>query len=75
MSEFIVPTFDPHTRECSTVIVSATNEHAAVGEALRAAPNLRFTGGAVERFEMNPDKSVKADPWAERHRPVKEQVR
>ncbi len=67
---FLVPVLDAITRECTTVAVSAPSEAAAVHEVLRNAANLRFTGGTIERVEVNEENSVVRDIWHERHRPA-----
>jgi hypothetical protein len=68
MSEYLVPTIDVITRQCETIAVAAPNECAAVSEVLRTAPNLRFTGGAIELSEQS---CVKHDVWHERYRTSK----
>jgi hypothetical protein len=40
-----------------------------VQEVLRAAPMLRFTGGPIERVELNEDNSIQRDVWSQRWRP------
>jgi hypothetical protein len=65
---YLVPTFDPRTRECTTVAVSAPNECAAVWQALYHSPALRYTGGAIERVEPRPEFDVVRDVWSERWR-------
>ena len=51
------------TRACETIAVTAPNECAAVVEVLRNAAHLRWTGGAVERVELNEENSVVRDIW------------
>jgi hypothetical protein len=79
MSEpmFLVPVFDMNTLACQTIAVAASCEAAAVGAVLRNAAQLRYTGGKVERVEVNPETTVANDPWAERYKParLKENVR
>jgi hypothetical protein len=79
MSEpiFLVPTFNVITLKCVTIAVSAPHECEAVYRVLHCSPSLRYTGGKVERVEVNPEMSVTFDPWADRHRPAlpKENVR
>jgi hypothetical protein len=74
MSKFLVPTFDLRSLECGTVAVSAPNESAAVWEALRHSPSLRYTGGPIERVELNEETNVTRDIWHERWRPAREKV-
>jgi hypothetical protein len=68
---FAVPVVDVHSRECDTIAVAASCEAEAVFIALRHAANLRFTGGKIERIEVDPEMSVAWDPWAERYRPAR----
>jgi hypothetical protein len=68
---YLVPTFDLRSLECTTVAVSAPNECAAVWAVLRNSAQLRYTGGAVERIEIDPERSVAWDSWAERYRPAR----
>jgi hypothetical protein len=70
-SLYLVPVFDARSLQCTTVAVSAPNECAAVWEVLRNAANLRFTGGAIERVEVNPEMSVKHDVWGKRYQPAR----
>jgi hypothetical protein len=65
---FLIPVFDANTLECKTIAVVADCEAAAVWEVLRNAAHLRYTGGAIERVEVNEAMSVTFDPWADRHR-------
>jgi hypothetical protein len=74
MSKFLVPVFDLFSLECSTVAVSAPNECAAVWQALHHSPSLRYTGGKIERIEIDPEMSVARDVWDERWRPAREKV-
>jgi hypothetical protein len=73
---FLVPVVDVNTLACETIAVAAPSEAAAVWEVLRNAAHLRYTGGAIERVELMPEKSVARDVWADRWRPrLKETVR
>jgi hypothetical protein len=76
MTEFLVPVVDAQTRMCETIAVAAPSEAAAVHEVLRNAAHLRYTGGTIERVELNEELSVKRDVWHERWRPgLKEAAR
>jgi hypothetical protein len=73
MSEptFLVPVFDAHSLACQTIAVEAPSEAAALWAALRHAPHLRYTGGAVERCGLTEENSVVRDVWVDR-RPAKQ---
>lgn len=68
--KYLVPVFDVTTLACETVAVAASCEAAAVWAVLRSAANLRFTGGQVERIELNEETNVTRDIWHERWRPA-----
>jgi hypothetical protein len=68
---FAVPVVDVHSLECDTVVVTASCEADAVWAVLRNSAQLRYTGGAIERIEVNPEMSVAWDPWSERYRPAR----
>jgi hypothetical protein len=69
MSKFLVPVVDVRTLACDTIAVAAPSEAAAVWEVLRHAAHLRYTGGQVERVELDEATSVTRDVWHERWRP------
>jgi hypothetical protein len=68
---FLVPVVDVNTLACDTIGVVAPSEAAAVWEVLRNAAHLRYTGGAIERVELNEETNVTRDVWHERWRPTK----
>jgi hypothetical protein len=71
MSKFLVPVFDARSLECDTIAVAAACEADAVWAVLRNSAQLRYTGGAIERIEVDPEMSVAWDPWSERYRPAR----
>jgi hypothetical protein len=66
---FAVPVVDVRSLQCDTIAVGASCEAEAVWIALRHAAQLRYTGGKIERIEVNPEMSVTWDPWAKRYLP------
>jgi hypothetical protein len=68
---YLVPVFDARSLKCATIGVSAPHECEAVYRVLRNAAQLRYTGGAIERVEVNEATAVAFDPWADRHRPAR----
>jgi hypothetical protein len=71
MSEYLVPVVDVRTLACETIAVAAPSDAAAVWEVLRNAAHLRYTGGAVERVEVNEEFTVKRDVWNDLYRQAK----
>jgi hypothetical protein len=71
VSEYLVPVVDVYTLACDTIAVAAPSEAMAVWEVLRAAPMLRYTGGPIERVELNEDNSTQRDVWHARYLPTR----
>jgi uncharacterized membrane-anchored protein len=69
--KYLVPVFDVTTLACETVAVAASCEAAAVWAVLRNSAQLRYTGGVIERIELNEETNVTRDIWHERWRPAR----